>query len=390
MKTPLLLIGDGPHEPTGLGRILRDLAARTRETFGDQIDLLTVGGSYPPVWTAWPHVPVPLADRSEDWGAAYLAEVYRSVFGRRPGILWHVWDPARVWPSTAIDLPVVRWGYFPVDGDTVQGSLPGVAGEAVRRMDRVIGYGRWGAGVLRTLRSSPVPYLPHGIDLAPFAADQTAAEGDWVQEVLGPTYKRGQRVIGVVATNSARKDWGLVCWTLRELIDRGHPVFGWFHTDTLVKDWALPGLIADFGLADRVRVSGVGEVWSDRQLAVMYQACAVTIAPGMAEGFGFPIVESLASGTPVVHVDAAGGRELVPKREWRFPVREVRLESIYGLRRPVARAADVANAIERVWGWQERVGPVVGRAYLRGTVAHLGWEALWPRWAAWIRQGLEA
>lgn len=42
MKTPLLLIGDGPHEPTGLGRILRDLASRIRETFGDQIDFLTV------------------------------------------------------------------------------------------------------------------------------------------------------------------------------------------------------------------------------------------------------------------------------------------------------------------------------------------------------------
>jgi glycosyltransferase involved in cell wall biosynthesis len=128
--------------------------------------------------------------------------------------------------------------------------------------------------------------------------------------------------------------------------------------------------------------------FTDPQLAALYQACAVTIAPGLGEGFGYPIVESLASGTPVVHGDCGGGRELIPKIEWRFPVRETRLEGIYALQRPVFRAEDVANAIERVFSWQQEQGPEVVAAYCRGAVAHLDWQRLWPRWYKWIKAGL--
>jgi hypothetical protein len=81
--------------------------------------------------------------------------------------------------------------------------------------------------------------------------------------------------------------------------------------------------------------------------------------------------------------------ELVPKVEWRFPVRERRLESVYALQRPVFRAADVANAIERIWRWREAVGEATVRAYCRGATAHLSWSSLWPRWYSWIKQGLE-
>ena len=147
-------------------------------------------------------------------------------------------------------------------------------------------------------------------------------------------------------------------------------------------------LVEDCGLAKRVTVST--DILSDRQLALIYQACDVTIAPGLGEGFGYPIVESLAAGVPVVHGEFGGGAELVPKIEWRFPMRERRLESVYALQRPVFKAEDVANAIERVWAWRDAVGAQTAAAYCRGSVAHLEWRTLWPRWYQWVRQGLES
>ena len=250
----------------------------------------------------------------------------------------------------------------------------------------MIAYGRWASVIYKTLRAGPVAYLPHGMDCATFGHPVEEWEEPWVAEQLGPYVKREDLLIGCVATNQARKDLGLYFETLQVLKDRGWPVYGWLHTDVLVKAWSVSELIEACGLQRRVTVSTAA--YTDRQLATLYQRCALTMAPGLGEGFGYPIVESLASGRPVVHGDCGGGRELVPKCEWRFPVRETRVDGIYAQRRPVFRAEDAANAIERVIGWQTEVGERTAAAYCKGAVAHLDWAALWPRWYAWIKQGL--
>lgn len=53
--------------------------------------------------------------------------------------------------------------------------------------------------------------------------------------------------------------------------------------------------------ADRVRA--LGHV-SEADLAVLYDRATVFVMPSLAEGFGLPIVEAFAHGTPVVHSDA--------------------------------------------------------------------------------------
>lgn len=327
------------------------------------------------------------AERGEDWGRGFVEALWRSRWGARPGILWVIWDPGRLAAYQGIDLPVQLWSYPAIDADGSGGGIGGPAGQALQRADRVVAYGRWASQVIRTVRGEPVPYLPHGI-VSSLYVPASPEEQEWGTMQLGPHVRRGDRIIGCVATNQPRKDLGLYCQTLRALAARGYPVYGWLHTDTLLKAWSVLQLVEDCGLAKRITVS-TGE-YTDRQLACLYQRCSVTIAPGLGEGFGYPIVESLAAGVPVVHGDFGGGRELVPKREWRFPVREIRLEGIYAQRRPVFRADDVANAIERAWRWREAIGPAAAEAYCRGSVAHLDWTSLWTRWRGWIRAGLES
>lgn len=387
MATPLLLVGDGPQESSGLGRILRDLG--TLITQSDlPVELASVGGPVPPVWRAWPHYPLDeRLHRGEDWGASYVAQVWASHFGAEPGILWLIWDPSRLVYYQGIQAPVQQWAYPAIDTQNRNGSFGGPAGEAVRRLDRIVAYGRWASTIYKTLRAeAAVPYLPHGILTQSFAPLKDDADRNWAQQQLGPHVKRDDLIIGCVATNTSRKDLGLYFQTLAELKARGLPVYGWLHTDTLVKSWSIAQLVEDCGLAKRITVSTTE--LTDQELAALYQACDVTIAPGLGEGFGYPIVESLAAGRPVVHVDFGGGRELIPKREWRFPVREVRLDGIYALQRPVCRAEDVANAVERALAWRTEVGVEAAAAYCRGAVAHLDWAALWPRWYAWIKAGL--
>jgi glycosyltransferase involved in cell wall biosynthesis len=49
---------------------------------------------------------------------------------------------------------------------------------------------------------------------------------------------------------------------------------------------------------------------ADTELASLYRCAAAVVFPSVCEGFGFPMVESLASGTPVIVSDLAVFREL--------------------------------------------------------------------------------
>lgn len=383
---PFMLLGDGPQELSGLGRIARDLGGLLTQS-SLPIDFVQVGGGVPPVWTGWRHYPL---DRSDDWGAACATDLWHSIFGEQPGVLLIVWDPGRCAAYREIRLPVQKWAYTAIDSENINGSIGGPARAALTEFDRVLTYGRWASTIVRTVRSTPVPYLPHGLHLDDYTMPATDVETRWVARALGPYYRDDATLIGCVATNQPRKDLGLFCRTLRTLLDRGRKVYGWLHTDTLVKDWAVPQLLDDFGLFKHVTVTVMPAGYSDRELALLYRACDVTIAPGLGEGFGYPIVESLACGTPVVHGDFGGGVELVPKIEWRFPVRGIRLESVYALKRPLFDAEDVANAVERVLSWRDAVGAETAAAYCQGAVAHLDWQVLGPRWVQWIEKGLHA
>jgi glycosyltransferase involved in cell wall biosynthesis len=383
-RIPLLLVGDGPQEATGLGRIARDLGFLV--TGSDlPLDLVQVGGSVPPCWTRWPHVPMGPIERGDDWGASFVEAIWHDRFGQTPGVLWVVWDPARCYAYHAIDLPVQRWCYTAIDSHNRWGGLSGPPAVALAAFDRVLAYGRWGSEVIKSVREGGVSYLPHGLWLETYHPPN-AEEQAWVTTQLGPYLGTGATLIGCVATNQARKDLALYFETLALLKERGRNVHGWLHTDTLTGAWSVTQLVEDCGLQKNVTLT-LGTM-SDRQLACLYQRSDVTIAPGLGEGFGYPIVESLAAGVPVVHGDFGGGSELVPKVEWRVPMREYRTESVYALRRPVFRAEDVANAVERALGWRDRVGREIAAAYCRGAVAHLDWQVLAGRWTGWIRKGL--
>ena len=62
----------------------------------------------------------------------------------------------------------------------------------------------------------------------------------------------------------------------------------------------LPGLIARLGLESRIRL--IPEV-DDGLLPAVYRASSVFAFPSLAEGYGLPVLEALACGTPVVASD---------------------------------------------------------------------------------------
>lgn len=389
MPTPLLVIGDSPRRSTGLARIARDLVSRLRTDPSLDLSVVQAGpdDGQGESWTAWPFYGTGM----DEWGAPDLPGVWAHAFAGAPGIVLTVWDPARCFhllhARQALPPETQWWGYFPIDARTRRGAFGGPAAVAVRNYDRVLAYTRFGAKVLEATVGHPIKALPHGLD----AGWQQAISQDGMGAVrarLGRRVQEGTWLIGCVAANQPRKDLGVYCESLRQLLDRGHPVHGWLHTDveigTRETQWVLPQLVEEYGLQKRLTIT---TALSDGELANWYASCTCTVAPGLGEGFGYPIVESLVCGTPVVHSTYGGGAELVPRAEWRVPVRADRVEGPYALVRPVYASEDLANAVERAVRWRQQEPEVVS-AYCRGAVAHLEWGHLWPRWASWVRQGV--
>lgn len=413
---PLIFYGDGPRLPSGLGRIARDLLVRVlplEEAFGVAVHQLGVDPPDGWHWRGWPLWGFQPDHRDQGRLALALMVEELAQHYTLPPIVFMIMDPSRCYDlthqerETGQGIPASFWGYFPIDSENVQGRIGGPAAEAVWSCDRVLGYGAYGARVLKSTRQhvatekvsqevrqrtqlqvGGVPYLPHGMDGGFVPGIPLSEAGPGFAEWVAHT-QDGALIIGCVATNQARKDLSLLFASAAILKRQGYPVGIWLHTDRLTNAWDIGQLSVDFGMKrDEVCVSTQQVILTDHQLSARYGASGVTLGVGLGEGFGYPLVESLASGTPVIHGNFAGGADLIAHPRWKIQPAAWRLESCYGVKRPVLAPEVVATALLEAAQWK-RQDPRRCAAYCSGAVAHLAWEQLWPRWQAWIQRGLQ-
>jgi glycosyltransferase involved in cell wall biosynthesis len=71
---------------------------------------------------------------------------------------------------------------------------------------------------------------------------------------------------------------------------------------------ALKSLCARYGIGERVLSLG----WvPEEDLIAAYRAAEVVVLPSQYEGFGFPVLEAMACGTPVIGANAASIPEVI-------------------------------------------------------------------------------
>ena len=378
---PILIVGDSPSISSGLARIARDLTQLLHDYSADLNIRVAQLGYYHDHDSRWPWPTWGMRDEGA-FGQDDIKRTWWRFAGEKPGVIFTIWDPARCSGimQEAQALPIRLWGYFAVDGVNAQGTFGGPAAAVVRRYDRVLGYGRWGAGVLSQVRGGvrPVQYLPHGINLDTWQPQYLTGDGD------PEPVKR--EFVSCIAANQPRKDLGLLFETWAIMRAERPELKFWLHTDVEVRHWSVPELAEVYGLNDQCLT--VTTEMSDAGLAELYSRSLITMLPTLGEGFGYPIVESLACGTPVVSTDAhAGGAELLPRDDWRVPAKGWRTEGLYAIRRPVVDARVFAR--KALWAVDEVLrDPGVSAAYCKGSVAHLDWQYLQGRWLSWVRQGL--
>ena len=158
-----------------------------------------------------------------------------------------------------------------------------VVPRAARRTDHVIAVSeRTKRDAIELYRLSPdeITVVPHGVDPA-FGPGEIAGGGGFVL------------FVGAV---QERKD----------------PAAALAAADTVGVPLVVVGPRKDEALARRLAAGGadVRGFVSQEELAVLYRSAEALVLPSRYEGFGMPVLEAMASGTPVVCSDDAALREV--------------------------------------------------------------------------------
>jgi glycosyltransferase involved in cell wall biosynthesis len=380
---PLLIVSDSPSCSSGFGRITRELAWRIAAD-PETASIWRVGCAG---WggTGSQHFPFPeyhfqLREGYEVWE---LPQIAADFAGEEPLTILAIWDASRLgWLGNPCSIDggcrheglyewlrtkrPQKWIYHPIDAV----SESSVRTDILGGFDRVLAYTAFGAD-----QTGYPDHLPHGIDTSVWQPrNRVQARTELCKSFTG--LKPDALLLGVVATNQARKDWRLAAETCRILLERGHDVRLWAHTDAPRGWWDLPRLFADHGMEGRAAITTFQ--LSDAQMTWMYSACDVTLGIGLGEGFGYPIFESLACGVPCVAVNYVGAAEFLDGKFLENPTGYY-WEGPGCAQRPTLRPDDWAVAVSTLMD-KEWTGVVT-------LPPELDWTNLWPRWKQWLLAG---
>jgi glycosyltransferase involved in cell wall biosynthesis len=176
-----------------------------------------------------------------------------------------------------------------------------------------VGMSRFGEGALRTAGLDPL-YVPHGVDTTTlYPMDRAEA-----RSVLGLPHDNF--VVGMVAANRgnpSRKSLAEAVRAFAEFHQTHSDSVLYLHTEkTGVQGGIdLPELVRHLGLPDHaVSYCDQYNYWlsfTATHMRATFSAMDVLLNPARGEGFGVPIIEAQACGTPVVVTDFTAMPELV-------------------------------------------------------------------------------
>lgn len=385
--TNILFLGDSPNLNTGLARIGRDLASLTATLPEFNVAYLGRGGKY--------NSKLPFQQynfhESEQWGELQIESVFNDFCGSEKGVIFSIWDASRLnwFGASNTNLPsnlynfltsdrIKKWGYFPIDSICVNGSLSFLSTLAIKGYDRVLAYSLYGQEILSHLQPKELNWLPHGINMDIFQPR------DKIGARLASGFDKNDIVVGCVMTNQIRKDFGLLFSIMAELNKQNKKFKLWLHTDVLERShaWSIPSLATDYNVGDWLRVT-TGAPYNDTEMSWFYSACDLTLLPSLGEGFGYPIVESLACNVPCITGNYASAPELIANKNnclvnptcWR-------VEGLSNSLRPVYMPENFVQQVNNLLASKN-----LGNE--RESIEHLDWKNLWNScWKKWFLSGL--
>lgn len=302
-RVRILWFSNAPYMGTGYGMQTADVALRLKGD-GHEVAIACNAGLYGSAieWNGLPLFPGGLDAYSNDIVAAH-AQVWKAD--------WTItlYD---AWPLKRDMFPERVASWVPIDHQPVP---PHVA--AWCKQVEPIAMSRFGQRMLRD-QGIESTYIPHAIDTGVFKPSPTTRNGRRPREAMD--IPADAFLIMIAAANKGvhppRKAWGQMYSALSRFMAEHPDAWLYVHTDKMgIGGVDLAVLEKATGLPmERVRYTdpysyAAGRVGPE-DLAALYTAADVLLASSMGEGFGIPVVEAQACGTPVIVSDFSAQPEL--------------------------------------------------------------------------------
>jgi glycosyltransferase involved in cell wall biosynthesis len=378
MKRPLriLWVSDSPVAATGFARVTREVCGRLSKTPGVEVACLGWGyDGWPNDSDRFPFRIYPSAPGS--FGQDTFEKVVADLQPQLVITLSEIWMVQ--WIGAHPTRGRFKWiGYFPVDGAPVYPPWEPM----LREVDEIVAMSEFGRGVLQEgIRSKRIHLIHHGVDPSTFRPLPERAR------LKDHERFRGKFVVGCVARNQPRKNIPALVKAAAMLSERIKNLHLYLHMDSCDVGYDIVTLLRRYQMEGKADVSSanfsVDQGLTDEQLNRLYNVFDIMALPSNGEGFGLPIIESLAAGVPVVATDYSAIPELVSGRGELVKVLTTLTMGTNLVEQAIIDVDDLAECIAKL-----HQDPELIRTYGqsgRDFAKTLAWQNLMPKWLEVIR-----
>ena len=323
----ILIVSHTPYSSSGYGRVVRGIAGSLNAN-GHQVVCLGAGPK--PEVPEFPYPVIAWKKMSQQIIAQTLAKL-------RPEVLFTIGDPWMFEEVPAMpQRPTVIWlAYYPIDGSP----LPGSWKRWAAAIDVPIVFSKFARDVVKAAADRAPDLIYHGVNTKTFSP----TDREKSKELC---HVAGHFVVGTVARNQLRKNIPALVKAFAKFARGKDDVLLYLHTQ-LKGEFDIAELVRNAGIEKKTRITG--EIGTDKGvpdhlLATVYRAMDLFVLPTMAEGFGLPIMESQACGTPALVTDFSACPELVPD-----PIQRLKVKTTLTMNRNFEQAiVDVDDIVEKM------------------------------------------
>jgi glycosyltransferase involved in cell wall biosynthesis len=318
----VLIHSNGPHVPSGYGKQARH-AGRILRDLGHEVAFSCFSGlgGQPIRWDGYTLFPSGMLDFSPDMVVPHALTMGADLV--IPIMDFFKLSPASVQWRQAIEAHPMRMAAFIITDSIAENGGPSMLDQQAIPMfgPHPVAVSMFGQARLQALgygtEEYPMSYLPHCVDTSVYKppADRLEARRE-----LGTP---GDFVIGIMAANSdgIRKGFQIQMAAFQRFARRHKDAYlALFTIADSVSGLPLAQMAADMGIADRVvfmpTYEQVAGMLPEEMTAAWYGSLDILSLCSYGEGFGVPLIEAQACGTPVVATDGSAMAELAGRAGW--------------------------------------------------------------------------